>query len=64
METMMSMETKLPPTQQAALDRLKKDGEVRWSGTTAIETRALNALMEKGLVMKPAGSSTYKLVPQ
>lgn len=58
----MANPKKLPPTQLAAIDRLKKEGVVRWSNTTPIEARAFNALMEKGLVMKRAGSTDYELV--
>lgn len=58
----MANEMKLSPTQQAAIERLKKEGVVRWSNTTSIEARAFKALMEKGLVMKRAGSSNYELV--
>jgi hypothetical protein len=57
----MTNQKKLPPTQQAALDRLQAEGKVRWSATTSIEARAYNALTEKGLVRKvfQPYSSTY-----
>lgn len=42
----------LPPTQQAALERLKRDGQVNWSSTSTAEARAFNALVAKGLVRK------------
>lgn len=42
----------LPPTQAAALARIKSEGTVHWSATTATESRAMNALVEKGIAVK------------
>jgi hypothetical protein len=39
-------------TQAAALARLKKDGTVHWSATSATDSRAMNALVEKGIAVK------------
>lgn len=42
----------LPPSQQTALDRLKRESSVNWSSTSTVEARALNALVDKGLAKK------------
>jgi len=58
----MAIHGKLPPSQQAAYDQIKIKGEVMWSSTTPIQARALNALVEKGLVNKVGGlDASYKL---
>ena len=58
----MAKDSKLPPTQQAALDRLKTEGAVNWSSTSVTEARAFNALVEKGLVEKISVHSNHKYV--
>lgn len=58
------MKTKLPPTHQAAIDRLKTEGQVKWKGTTGNEARALIALVKKGLVrevFQPYGNTYFEL---
>ena len=42
----------LPPSQQTALDRLKREGSVNWSSASTVEARAFNALVGKGLARK------------
>jgi len=52
----MALSGKLPTSQQAAYNRLKK-GKVPWSSTNPVETRAMNALIEKGLATKNLGNN-------
>lgn len=54
----------MAPTHQAALDRLKKEGQVKWKETTGAESRALIALTKKGVVrevFQPYGETFFKL---
>ena len=54
----------MAPTHQAAIDRLKKEGRVKWKDTTGVESRALTALVKKGVVVEvfqPYGYTNLKL---
>ena len=54
----------LTPTQLAMLDKVRQRGEILWGGTSAAETRTLNALVDKGLLIKTynqRNSTIYKV---
>lgn len=56
----------MAPTHQAAIARLKKEGQVKWKDTTGVESRAFTALVKKGLVQEvfqPYGN-TYFMLPE
>lgn len=55
----------LAPTHAAAIRRLKRDGQVKWKDTTGVESRAMIALVKKGMVVEvfqPYGN-TYFMLP-
>lgn len=61
----MTATKKLPPTHQAAIDRLKRELLVRWKETTGNESRALIALEKKNLVRRvfqPYGNTYFELI--
>jgi hypothetical protein len=64
MKTYNEEKNAMAPTHQAAMDRLKKEGKVKWKDTTGVESRALIALVKKGLVVEvfqPYGNTYFKL---
>ena len=57
-------EKPLTPTQQAMYEKVKLRGEILWAGTSSAETRTLNALVDKGLIIKTHNarfSTVYKV---
>jgi len=55
---------RMAPTHQAAIDRLKKEGTVKWKDVKGAESRAFVALASKGVIDKvfqPYGQTFFKL---
>ena len=54
----------MAPTHQAAIDRLKKEGTVKWKDVKGAESRAFVVLANKGVIEKvfqPYGQTFFKL---
>lgn len=63
----MKTKKKLAPTHRAVVDKLKRDGRIKWRDTTRAESRALIALVKKGIVreiFQPYGYTYFELLSQ
>lgn len=61
------MAKQLTLTQKAMLDRLTQHGEILWASISGAETRILNSLVDKGLVVQAynaRNSTVYRLAQQ